>query len=187
MPALFFRDASPGRPESPRIPAPQGDHQGGLEAAIRLSTSPRVISSVADTMGNATISPGLRYRDAPAAIDWLCKAFGFEPLLVVPADGDLVAHAQLTCGNGMIMLGSHIEEDEWGKVVRPPDSTEAPCTSSICVVVDDADIHHDRAVAAGARVIRDLQDEDYGGRGYACRDPEGQVWYFGTYNPWGSS
>ena len=64
-----------------------------------------------DTQNNtpdtlSTIIPTLRYRDAPAAIDWLCKAFGFEALLVVPGENATIAHAQLTFGSGMIMLGS---------------------------------------------------------------------------------
>jgi uncharacterized glyoxalase superfamily protein PhnB len=50
--------------------------------------------------------------------------------------------------------------------------------------VEDADAHHARAVAAGAEVVADLVDQDYGGRGYSCRDPEGHLWNFGTYDPW---
>ena len=58
------------------------------------------------TSETPTVIPTMRYRDAPAAIEWLCKAFGFEKHLVVPGPGGTIAHAQLTCGNGMIMLGS---------------------------------------------------------------------------------
>ena len=52
------------------------------------------------------------------------------------------------------------------------------------LIVADADAHHARAVAAGARVVYPLKDEDYGGRGYSCLDPEGHLWNFGTYDPW---
>jgi uncharacterized glyoxalase superfamily protein PhnB len=57
-------------------------------------------------------------------------------------------------------------------------------TQSAYIVVPDADAHQARAAAAGAVVVRPVKDEDYGGRGYTCRDPEGQIWNFGTYDPW---
>ncbi len=133
--------------------------------------------------GYARVIPGIRYRDAHAAIDWLCEAFGFERHLVVPGPDGTVPHAQLRFGNSMIMLGSALD-DSFGQVVRPPDGPDGANTQSSYVVVDDADAHHARAVAAGARVILPLVDQDYGGRGYTCRDLEGHVWSFGTYDPW---
>ncbi len=63
------------------------------------------------TSTTATISPGLRYTDAPAAVEWLCRAFGFEKHLVVPGEGETIAHAQLTFGNGMIMLPARRRRD----------------------------------------------------------------------------
>ena len=70
----------------------------------------------------ATVIPTLRYRDAPAAIEWLCHAFGFEKHLVVPNDDGTVAHAQLSFGNGMIMLGSVMKnETEFGRLMRQPE------------------------------------------------------------------
>ncbi len=131
----------------------------------------------------ATIIPGLRYQDAPAAIEWLCRAFGFEKHLVVPGENGTIAHAQLTFGNGMIMLGSP-RDDEYGKLVRPPRDLGGVGSQSPYVIVDDADAHYRRAVAAGAKIVIDIKDEDYGGRGYTCRDPEGNVWSFGTFDPW---
>ena len=103
----------------------------------------------ADT--TATIIPCLRYRDAPAAIDWLCRAFGFERHAVY-ADGDIVHHAQLTFGNGMVMLGSADNSSEWGKQVVQPDAIGLRETQSPCVIVTDADAHYTRAKAAGATV-----------------------------------
>ena len=129
------------------------------------------------------VIPAMRYRDAVAAIDWLCDAFGFERHLVVAGDGGTIAHAQLVFGNGMIMLGS-ARDDEYGTTVKPPAAPDGPTTQSVYMVVPDADAHHDRAVAAGAPIVTPLYDADYGGRGYACRDPEGHVWNFGTYDPW---
>jgi uncharacterized glyoxalase superfamily protein PhnB len=131
----------------------------------------------------ATVIPTLRYRDAAAMIEWLCKAFGFEKHLVVPGEGGTIAHAQLVFGNGMIMLGS-ARDDEFGRLQQPPSRVGSAVSSSPYVIVNDVDAHHARAVKAGATVVMPLKDEDYGGRGYSCRDPEGYVWNFGSYDPW---
>lgn len=131
----------------------------------------------------ATVIPALRYRDAKAAIEWLGRAFGFEAQLVVPGEGSQIVHAQLRFGNGMIMLGS-VKDDEFGRLMTHPDETGGRETMSAYVVVADADAHYARATAAGAEIVRDIQDEDYGGRGYSCRDLEGHLWNFGTYDPW---
>lgn len=135
------------------------------------------------TTTTASVIPTLRYRDAGAAIDWLCRAFGFEPHLVVPGENDTIAHAQLTFGAGMIMLGS-ARDDDFGKLQKTPADVGGVGTQSAYIIVADADAHHARAVAAGARVVYALKDEDYGGRGYSCLDPEGHLWNFGTYDPW---
>ena len=131
----------------------------------------------------ATIIPTLRYRDAAAAIDWLCKAFGFRRHLVAPAEDGKIAHAQLVLGNGMIMLGS-TWNDEFGKLQRPMPAPDAPVSQSPYIIVADVDAHHAVAVASGAQVVMAPKDEDYGGRGYSCRDPEGNLWNFGSYDPW---
>lgn len=132
----------------------------------------------------SSVIPTMRYEDAPAAIEWLCRAFGFRKHLVVPGERGQILHAQLVFGNGMIMLGSASNEGEFGKYVRTPRQTGGIGTQSAYVVVHDADAHYARAVAAGARIVIDIKDEDYGGRGYSCRDPEGHLWNFGTYDPW---
>ena len=131
----------------------------------------------------ATIVPSLRYRDAPAAIEWLCEAFGFEKHLVVPGEDGTITHAQLVFGNGMIMLGS-ARDDAFGRIQKPLDTPDSPVSKSAYVIVDDVDAHHARAVAAGARVVMAPEDQDYGGRLYSCRDPEGNLWNFGSYDPW---
>ena len=131
----------------------------------------------------STIIPILRYREAAAAIEWLCRAFGFEKHLVVPGEGNTIAHAQLTFGNGMIMLGT-ARGDEFGKLQKTPEQVGGVVTQSPYIIVPDADAHHARAVALGAKVVYPLRDEDYGGRGYSCLDPEGHLWNFGTYDPW---
>jgi uncharacterized glyoxalase superfamily protein PhnB len=131
----------------------------------------------------STVIPAMRYRDANAAIEWLCKAFGFEKHLVVPGENGTVAHAQLSFGNGMIMLGS-ARDDEFGRRVKPPRETGGIGTQSAYVIVEDADAHHALAKAAGAKIFMEVEDQDYGGRLYSCLDPEGHLWSFGTYDPW---
>jgi uncharacterized glyoxalase superfamily protein PhnB len=127
----------------------------------------------------ATIIPTLRYADAPAAVEWLCRAFGFRRHLVVPDDEGGIRHAQLTFGNGMIMLGS-ARDDDFGALQGPGGRV----TQSPYVVVADADAHHAGALAAGADIVTAPEDQGYGGRLYGCRDPEGNLWNFGSYDPW---
>lgn len=133
---------------------------------------------------HATIIPSLRYRNAPAAIEWLCQAFGFERHLVVPGENGTIAHAQLTFGNGMIMLGS-VNDNESGRLMKQPGEIGRAETQTSYIVVPDADAHYARAKAAGAEIVLDIVDHGYGGRGYTCRDLEDHIWSFGTYNPWG--
>ena len=134
-------------------------------------------------IATSTVIPAMRYRDAAAAIEWLCNAFGFQNHLVVPGDNGGIAHAQLSFGNGMIMLGS-ARDDEFGQWVKPPREIGGVGTQSAYVIVDDADAHYARAKAAGAEIVTEVEDQDYGGRLYSCRDPEGHLWSFGTYDPW---
>ena len=131
----------------------------------------------------STIIPCLRYRNALAAIDWLQRAFGFQAQAVY-AEGETVFHAQLVFGQGMVMLGSASNSGEWSKLAVMPDEVDGRQTQSACVIVPDADAHYARAKAAGARIVIDIADQDYGGRGYACADPEGYLWWFGSYDPW---
>ena len=128
-----------------------------------------------------SIIPALQYDDAKAAIEFLCKAFGFEKNAVYEGDGGSVEHAQLTLDNGMIMLGS-AKDTEYGKLLRRPRDAGG-VTMSTYVIVDDADTHFARAKAAGAEIVREPVTPDYGGRDYTCKDPEGHVWTFGTHDP----
>ena len=130
-----------------------------------------------------TVIPALRYRNALAAIDWLCRAFGFEKHAVY-ADGDVVQHAQLTFGNGMIMLGSADNQSAWGRRIVQPDEIGGRETQACYVVVADCAAHYARAKAAGAEIVDELEKKDYGGSGYSCRDLEGHLWSFGDYDPW---
>ena len=131
----------------------------------------------------STAIPCLRYRDAPAAIDWLCRVLGFERHLVVPDDTGGITHAQLVLGGGMIMLGS-ARDNEYGLLMKQPDEVGGAQTQSSYLVVPDPDAVHARAVAAGATIAIPIKDEDYGGRGFSCHDLEGHLWSIGSYDPW---
>lgn len=132
---------------------------------------------------NTTIIPTLRYRDGQAAIAFLCKAFGFKQQLVVPDKSGAVAHAQLVYGNGMVMLGS-ATNNEFHKLVKSPSESGAIGSQSVYIIVSDVDEHYETAIAAGAEVVIDIKSEAHGGRAYSCKDPEGHVWNFGSYDPW---
>lgn len=131
----------------------------------------------------STIIPALRYRDAPAAIKWLCRVFGFQEQLIVPNDDGTIAHAQLRLGTGMVMLGSAVDT-EFGRLIKQPDQVDGTETQSPYIVVADADSIYQRVKAEGGQIVIDIKDEDYGGRGFSCLDPEGHLWNVGTYNPW---
>jgi uncharacterized glyoxalase superfamily protein PhnB len=124
-----------------------------------------------------TVWPSLRYRDAPAALDFLSRAFGFEVRADYrdPDDPSLVTHAELSWPlGGGVMLGSD----------RPSPSWPAHAgMGAVYVVTDEPDSLHQRAVAAGAGVLREPADTDYGSREFAVTDPEGNLWSFGTYEP----
>ena len=134
----------------------------------------------------ATVIPTIRYADAEAAVKWLCQAFGFEKHLVVPGEDGTIVHAQLVFGNGMVMLSS-ASESEFDSFQKPPSALGGVVSQSPYIIVEDADKHYARAVAAGAVIVMEIKDEDYGGRGYSCRDPEGHVWNFGSYDPWAAA
>ncbi len=128
------------------------------------------------------IYPSLTYTDAPAAIDWLCRAFGFTKRFVVAGEGGRVEHSELSLGTGVVMIGSaKPEEHRVNPKARPKELGGNAQTLS--VFVGDPDAHCQVALAAGARLVRELRTEDYGARGYMVFDPEGHLWYFGNYRP----
>lgn len=127
-----------------------------------------------------SIHPFLRYDDAPAAIDFLQRAFGFEAKLVVPGDDGTIAHAQLALAGGVVLVGSARPDTTLG--LGSPEKRGSR-SSGVYVCVADPDAHHARATAAGAEIIMPLVNQEYGSREYAARDPEGYVWCFGTYQP----
>jgi uncharacterized glyoxalase superfamily protein PhnB len=137
------------------------------------------------TPTGSTIIPALRYRDALSAIDWLNRVFGLQKHAVhLGPDNKTVMHAQLTLGNGMIMLGSVENRSESSKYMVQPDEIGLRHTQSTCLIVTDADAVYASAKAANAPIVMDIADMPYGGRAFTCRDLEGQLWHIGTYNPW---
>lgn len=127
---------------------------------------------------NASIYPALSYRDAPAAIRWLHDAFGFETLMEVANPDGSIAHAEMSLGGAVIMLGSEKRESGWSSPLGLP-----AVNQSIYVAIDDPDAHFARARAAGAEILREPNDTDYGSREYGAKDLEGHHWGFGTYRP----
>lgn len=132
------------------------------------------------------IIPNLLYEDAPAAIVFLCKAFGFEKRAVFADDKDpnTIQHAQLVLDGNMIMLSTFGKSDYTRlaglKTVRQAGgNTQIPY-----IVIDDVERHAARARAAGADIFMEPTAQDYGGSNYSARDPEGNVWSFGNYDPW---
>ena len=168
-------------PDDQPLPEPDEDFETSEDPAdtFRDLLLSSLKTEPAMTETGPAIVPCLSYRDAPAAIAWLKEAFGFTENMIVPGPDGTIAHAQLAFGSGLIMVGSE-KDDELAMRI--------PCdlggiTQSIYIVVDDADAHYARAVEAGAEIVRELQDTDYGSRDYSARDPEGHLWNFGTYRP----
>lgn len=120
-----------------------------------------------------TVYPVLTYRDADAAIDYLTGTFGFVPGEVTRDDEGRIVHATLSWSGGMVMLSQSRDGDS-------PFDLGPVC---LYLVVEDPDAHAARSGAAGAEMVMDLTDQPYGSREYAVRDPEGNVWCFGTYQP----
>jgi uncharacterized glyoxalase superfamily protein PhnB len=120
--------------------------------------------------GYPAIVPYLLYRDVPAALDWLAAAFGFTERYRVPGEDGSVNHAEMEFGGGVVMLGG-----PGGDYRNPKDLGGA--TALQFVTVPDVDAHHARSVEAGATVVAELDERDYG-RSYGVADPEGHQWYF---------
>ena len=125
------------------------------------------------------IYPSLTYENAPEAIEWLCRAFGFTKRLVVPGPDNRVEHSELSLGTGVVMVSSPKPDDR--RVSPKALSGAAP--HAMTAFVADPDAHYKVAIAAGAQVVRELVSENYGARGYMVRDLEGHLWYFGNYRP----
>ena len=124
------------------------------------------------------VYPSLTYANAAAAIDWLCDTFGFVKRLVVPGPEDSIMHSELSFAAAVIMVSS--PKPEMGRVAL---ENQKQMSHTLCMSIDDPDAHYQRSKAAGAEILQEIKDEEYGSRGYMVRDIEGHIWYFGTYRP----
>lgn len=135
-------------------------------------------------ISGSSIIPSARYRNAYAAIDWLCKVFGFEKRAVY-GDGTVVHHAELTLGLGMFMLGSEGRHGgEFDNRMTTLAETGGRETVGLCLLVEDCDAVYARAKESGAEIVQALNEPEYGGKAFACKDLEGHIWWVGSYNPW---
>ena len=132
---------------------------------------------MSEQTNSPSVWPILTYRDARAASAFLVEAFGFQERAMHARDADpaVIEHAELRWPlGGGIMFGTAGKDDSaFGR--------RQPGNGSVYVVCDDPDGLFERATRAGAEVVRGLVDEDYGSRGFTVRDPEGNIWSFGTY------
>lgn len=133
--------------------------------------------------GGSSVVPTLRYRDLDRAVPWLCAAFGFTARAVVQDAGGKIVSAQLVSGNGMVMLAP-VGQSGFDELMKQPDEIGGAETQSCYFVISDSDAHYAAAMAQGAEIVLDLQSFEHGGRGYLCRDLEGHLWSFGTFDPW---
>jgi uncharacterized glyoxalase superfamily protein PhnB len=133
------------------------------------------------------ISSCIYYQDPARAIDWLCRAFGFEVRLKVEDDNGRIEHSELVYGEGLIMCGGTKRDDPgkeaWQADQASPSELAGKSTQSLCVFVNSADEHCARARAAGAVIVREPTVSDYGpdywaDKSYGARDLEGHVWWF---------
>ncbi len=126
------------------------------------------------TTTEPTLYPLMRFTEAPAAIDFLERAFGFRRREVIENPDGTIAHAELSLGPSILMLGSDRDDPRLGRRAGK---------GWIYVAVDDADEHCRRARQEGAEIVTEPFDTDYGSRDYTALDPEGNQWHFGTYRP----
>jgi uncharacterized glyoxalase superfamily protein PhnB len=132
------------------------------------------------------VIPVLRYADAPGAIEFVCTAFGFVRYAVYsdPDTPSRINHAELVWAGQMIMLSSAVDTPFARAAGMRTAAQAGGVTQSLYLVLDDVDGHAATAAAAGAEIFLAPEDQPYGGRSYSARDPEGNVWTFGSYNPY---
>lgn len=133
------------------------------------------------------VIPTVRYTDALSVIDWLCDTWGFKRHLVVDGPNGTISHAELMVGESMIMVASTQNPGKYNKLMTEPRLIDGKCTQAPYLVVDDPDWYYERAKNAGATILIDIKDEEYGGRDFTCADLEGHIWSFGSFNPFPSA
>jgi uncharacterized glyoxalase superfamily protein PhnB len=136
------------------------------------------------SLTRSAVTSYLNYRDAPAAIEWLCTVFAFSKHAIYEGPNSTILHSELTLGGGMIMVTSCADGNPFHRYMKQPDEIGGAETRGDNLIVDDADEVYDRVKAGGGEILFDIEDKPYGGRGFTCRDPGGHIWVVGTYDPW---
>jgi uncharacterized glyoxalase superfamily protein PhnB len=122
-----------------------------------------------------SLSSGVYYQDPGAALEWLEKAFGFEPVMVVINEDGTLGHSEMRFGDGLIFVGR-----EWDETHKSPASIGGKNTQALHIQVESGlNELFERAVSAGATVLREPADQFYGDRSAMVADPEGHVWSLG--------
>ena len=150
----------------------------------RVRTEAEIVDRMSTGSSNddKAVIPTITYRNANAMIEWLCDTFGFRRHLIVNGDHGEIKHAELAFGDSMIMVVS-LEHSPFETLVVHPDQIDGAETQTCYLIVSDVEAHYRRAKAKNADIIFGVRVENSGGLGYACRDPEGHLWMFGTYDP----
>ena len=123
--------------------------------------------------GSQRIVPYLYYDDPRAALEHLCRVFGFEQTMLLEWPDGGLAHAEASLHGERVLIGA--ADPRFG--LSSPGRREG-LHAMICVYVDDIDAHHAHAQSCGAEVVQGVADVFYGSRAYAARDPEGNLWTF---------
>jgi uncharacterized glyoxalase superfamily protein PhnB len=151
---------------------------------VQMREGGRMMFAMSETKSGSVLIPSVRYKDAHAAIAWLERAFGFERHAVYDGPEGTVAHAELRLGTGMIMLGSASNPGPNRHLYATPEEIGGRVTSPLYLIVKDCVPVWERAKAAGAEVVMELKEMEYGGKAFSVRDPEGYLWSVGEYDPW---
>lgn len=126
--------------------------------------------------GYHAITPYLAIQNAAAALDFYKRAFGARELLRMAMPNGKLAHAEMRVGDSVVMMADESQEQDF---LSPP--ARGGSTVTIHLYVRDVDRMFRQAVEAGAKVVRELQDQFYGDRTACVADPFGHIWYLATH------
>ncbi len=122
----------------------------------------------------------LIYADSNAAVDWLCRAFGFTLHFAAKDDAGTILHAELRFGDDLLYVANAKPNDKYGLAAPSTFQGQSQC---VCAAMEDVNAHYAHAIACGAKIITEIADTEWGARLYTCADPQGHIWTFGNY--WG--
>lgn len=134
-------------------------------------------------MSKHGVIPNISYKDPENALEFLKNALGFSEHSIYRDNQNKILHGELVLGKAMIMISPANNETVFGKFTRTPNELQGYNIQTPYIIIEEIDAHYQQTKNAKAEIILPLKDEDYGGRGYSCKDPEGNIWNFGSYNP----